>query len=145
MSEEIRIPEAVKLPEAELTQTDAEDDGERPQRDRMSDQMLRARGSAYRGLGSVGASLFGKPENAVQRSKNKLADLFETPQPEDNDIYTDDLFTVDSQDFELNTDISDLTRVSSDNIIGRPRSRRRQMFRRTEKPYNPPTSIGGVG
>ena len=80
-----------------------------------------------------------------------LSDLFETPQPDDHDIYTDDLTDVDTEDlFGGPEDMSDLTTVTSDQIYGAPMMSKaeRKMRRRARKLKHlrreNPTSMGGV-
>ena len=73
------------------------------------------------------------------KPKNDLADLFSVPAPEDNDMYVDDLIESPGED-----DMSDLTRVTNEDIMGTPRKRKvTRRFIRTNKPYNP-TSLGGM-
>ena len=93
------------------------------------------------------------PEEAVNevpepfKKRDSMADLFEVPQPEDNDMYVDDLVATPEED-----DISDLVDVSNEDIMGEPpplnKEREYKMpsrrVRRTSRPYNPPTSLGGM-
>ena len=76
-----------------------------------------------------------------RQPKNDLSDLFEGPDPEDNDIFSDDLFELDAED----DDLSDLFEVSREDIMGTP-PKRKVMFKRTSRPYRPapPTSMGGL-
>jgi len=85
--------------------------------------------------------------------EDELADLFEVPQPEDNDMRTDHLVEVPKEE-----DFSDLVEVSEADIMGddfpgtppsseepvqRPRPVRQ--FKRTPRRYPPPpTTMGGV-
>jgi hypothetical protein len=80
---------------------------------------------------------FGK---AIVPPKNALADLFEVPQENDNDIYTDDLLELPEDD-----NIQDLFNVSKEDIIGRPRTPKikKQKFIRTSKPNNL-LNMGGI-
>lgn len=82
----------------------------------------------------------------VQKRKNKLADLFEVPQAEDNDIYADDLTEITDEDIMGgDNDMSDLTNVSRDDIMGiSPEKRRARRFKRTNRPYQPPNSLRGI-
>ena len=81
-----------------------------------------------------------------------FSDLFETPQPDDHDIYTDDLTDVDTEDlFGGPSDMSDLTTVTADQIYGEPLMSKaeRKMRRRARKLKkirrdNPPMVIRGV-
>ncbi len=82
-----------------------------------------------------------KPEE-----KDELADLFEVPQPDDNDMTIDHLFLSEEED-----DMSDLTEVSTEDIMGeeeaKPAIKERRVarrFKRVPRRYTPPTSIGGL-
>ena len=75
-------------------------------------------------------------EMPVKKPKNDMADLFEVPQPEDNDIYVDDLLEIPEEG-----SYSDLTDVSKEDIIGKPRAKR---YKRTNKRYVQPSSLGGM-
>lgn len=75
-----------------------------------------------------------------------LAYMFEVPQPEDNDMYTEDLITVDEEE-----DISDLINVGGSDLIGdspypedKPKYRVTPRGRRVVRPYPPPTAMGGM-
>jgi len=60
-------------------------------------------------------------EEHVPRSRNDLSDLFEVPQPEDNDMTVDDLVSVDTTDVMGGPeDLSDLTDVSGEDVMGGP-------------------------
>jgi len=76
---------------------------------------------------------------------DELAELFEVPEPEDNDMFIDDLFEVDSEDED---DLSDLTSVSNEDVMGpapKPVQRRVvRRVRRTSRPYTPPSSMRGI-
>ena len=94
------------------------------------------------------------PQPEIEEPKSDIDDLFEVPQPEDNDIRTDHLVAAPEED-----DLSDLTdppeeEELSDLFTGeqpaeepeqvqRPPVRR---FIRTNRRYPPPpTSVQGVG
>ena len=98
-------------------------------------------------LGKVGDTLWGRPEPAKPSPANDMADLFEVPQSEDNDMYIDDLFEVPDEeldmDDDLDDDLSDLTSVSAEDVMGR-KPKPRMKFARTGKPYIPPVSMGGT-
>ena len=85
------------------------------------------------------------PEQLAKPASD-MSDLFEVPQPEDNDIFVDDLLELDpEEDMEDFDDLSDLTKVEMDDIMGRPpKQRPAQRFRRTNRPYSGPTSLGGI-
>lgn len=68
--------------------------------------------------------------------KDELDYLFEVPQAEDNDIYTDDLVELPEDE-----NLDDLFSVSNDDIMGAPPRKRK--IRRTMKRY-PPTGMGGM-
>lgn len=98
-------------------------------------------------LGRTGDVLWGREQKP--RHHSDLDDLFEVPDPEvDNDVYIDDLFEIDEDDleYEPEDDLSDLTRVTNEDVMGvAPRPRPPQRFRRTGRPYyNPPSSLGGT-
>lgn len=107
-------------------------------------------GGAARGLSSVAQkttpSLMLTPEGQIVQStesEDELADLFEVPQPEDNDINCDDLLELDDEDvFGGPEDMSDLLSVSREDIInGNDKPRPKHRLVRTNLPY-PPTIIG---
>jgi len=88
----------------------------------------------------------------VEPPKDELADLFEVPQPEDNDINCDDLVSFDDQDVAdllevddedvFGKDINDVISVSREDIMGtKPKSR--VHFVRTNKPL-PPSGLVGL-
>ncbi len=92
-------------------------------------------------LERTGRTLRGSPEPGPGRGRNDMSDLFEVPNEDDNDMYVDDLVEVDDDE-----DLSDLTRVTAEDVMGRPpRVRPRPtQFQRTSRPYDPPTSMGGT-
>jgi len=92
-----------------------------------------------RGLERVADEFYG--EEAPEKPKNDLSDLFEVPSETDNDMEVDDLFELDDYD-----DLSDLTRVTDEDIMGSPPKPkpRKVVYRRTGRHYTPPTSIGGI-
>ncbi len=90
------------------------------------------------------------PEEAIEpvepepKPKDELADLFEVPKPDDNDMVVDHL--IDAPEEE---DLSDLVEVSDEDIMGKlpPRKPKPvERFRRTSKRYipPPPTGIRGI-
>ena len=98
-------------------------------------------------LDRTGEALWGQKP----KSKNELSDLFEVPHPEDADMDTSDLFTVpDEDDHDMNIDdlvdgdLSDLTGVSQEDVMGRPPRPRKPKFRRTSKPYPTQSTMGGI-
>lgn len=93
---------------------------------------------------AAGNVLWGEPK--PEPPKNELDDMFAVPEPEDNDMYTDDLFEVEEEDVDLEDDLSDLTSVTDEDIMGAPPKPRPPVmrYRRTSKRYNPPTSMGGI-
>jgi len=71
--------------------------------------------------------------------KDELADMFEVPQPEDNDMVTDHLVELDEED-----DLSDLTAVSREDIMGTPPKPKYKIVRRGRRFLRrepPPTSL----
>lgn len=96
-------------------------------------------------LEKTGNAIFGEAQ--PKRKKNDLSDMFAVPQPEDNDMDTRDLFEAPDEDVDMDEDLSDLTRVNNDDIMGRPPRPRRVVqsrFKRTSREYIPPTSMGGM-
>ena len=83
-----------------------------------------------------------EPEPKPEQPASALDDLFEVPDEDDNDMYVDDLIAVDEEG-----DLSDLTRVTEEDIMGSPPRPRPSpvRYRRTGRRYIPPTSMGGVG
>lgn len=92
-----------------------------------------------------------EPEPKAEE-KGELDDLFEVPQPEDNDMVTDHLVELDEED-----DLSDLTSVSREDIMGEPYPgvpsveeevpiQRLRRVKRTGRRYypTPPPSLGGL-
>ena len=87
-------------------------------------------------------------EEHVPRSRNDLSDLFEVPQPEDNDMTVDDLVSVDTTDVMGGPeDLSDLTDVSGEDVMGTPPrpgvARRVRKVPRFYRRY-PPAGLGGM-
>jgi len=82
------------------------------------------------------------PSAEVEEEKDELADLFEVPKSEDNDMTTDHLVDVDEEE-----DLSDLTTVTEEDIIGSPPAVRKKKYRiaRPTRQSPPPTTLGGVG
>lgn len=78
----------------------------------------------------------GEPGSEEPESEpvDELADLFEVPQPEDNDIYTDDLLELDEEE-----GVGDLLTVSREDIIngGQAKPKPKVKLVRTGKPYYP--------
>lgn len=83
------------------------------------------------------------------KKKNNLSDLFEVPQPEDNDMATDHLFELEEEDvYGGDPDMSDLLEVTNEDVMGRQPERKvryklRPKGRRAIR-YIPPTSIQGM-
>lgn len=78
-----------------------------------------------------------------------LGHLFDVPHDEDNDMFTDDLVELYEEDvFGGSSDMSDLTDVSKEDIMGKPVAsrRRRKLMKRTNRPYiaPPPPTMGGM-
>jgi hypothetical protein len=74
-----------------------------------------------------------------QTNANDMSDLFEVPQEDDPDIYSDDLVELDDEDvMGGDSDMSDLTSVSREDVMGRPLKKRRR------PQQAPPPSMGGM-
>jgi hypothetical protein len=94
-----------------------------------------------------------EPEESPTREANgdDLADLFAPPKATDPEIQTDDLVSVDLDRDVMGGDLSDLTRVTDEDVMGidwgkpKPKPVRRivRRVRRTSKQYNSP-SLGGI-
>lgn len=72
---------------------------------------------------------------------HELDDLFEVPQPEDNDMYTDDLLAVDGEEA-----VGDLLEVTMEDIMGEaptPKDKAAPRYKRTAVRYSP-TGLTGV-
>ena len=93
-----------------------------------------------------------RPE--AQKSDDGISDLFEVDSNDD----TSDLVSVDLERDIIDGDLSDLTEVSEDDILGddlgqtdldyRPEPQRqisRRPTRRVVRRYVPPTNVGGIG
>lgn len=81
-------------------------------------------------------------EEVEEEKKDELADMFEVPQEDDNDMVTDHLVELDEED-----DLSDLTAVSREDIMGTPPKPRVRVTRRGKRFIRrepPPTSLRGV-
>ena len=122
-----------------------EPDAEEPQPVPEPPRSIRAPIPIMPALGRAGDVLWGQPEPKPEAPKNELSDLFEVPGEDDNDMYVDDLFEVDEEDLDMEDDLSDLTSVSREDVMGKKPTPRPQRFRRTQQPYSGPTSMGGVG
>lgn len=76
----------------------------------------------------------------VAKPKDDMSDLFEVPQPEDNDMVVDHLVEPPEEE-----DMSDLVDVSQEDLMGelpKPKPKPVARFRRTVKPYTPPPPTG---
>jgi len=112
-------------------------------------------GSAARSVGSAARGVVGGLSSATPRvvsnlsasspiyqqlyqqpveKEDDLSDLFEVPQEEDNDIYTDDLLELDEEE-----GVEDLLTVSQEDIMSGPRAKKKPTLKlvRTNKPYYP--------
>lgn len=134
--QDIEPPDGVATPEPAT---------EEPQPSPEPPRSIRAPIPIMPALGRTGDVLWGQSGQAPEKPKSDMDDLFEVPEEDDNDMYTDDLFEVDEEDVEFDDDLSDLTRVTEEDIMGKKPVPRPQQFRRTRRQYNPPASMGGVG
>ena len=75
--------------------------------------------------------------------KNELADLFEVPRAEDNDMYVDDLFDVPEEDLDMEDNLDDLTQVKREDVMGRP-PKKKVRYSRTLRPYNNQSIMGSI-
>ena len=95
------------------------------------------------------------PEPEVEE-EDELKDLFEVPQPEDNDMRTDIALDFDEEDIiGGDPDMSDLVDVPEEDIMGEPEPEGEEAERpivkkkkyRIVRPIRrepPPTSVGGI-
>ena len=82
------------------------------------------------------------PVEAEKDDSESLDDLFEGPQPEDNDIEVDDLLELDDSD--LDSDLEDVLGVNRGDVInGESKPKPKPRFRRTGKVYTPP-QLGSI-
>ena len=69
----------------------------------------------------------------VVESRDDMSDLFEVPEPEDNDINCDDLLELDEEE-----GVEDLLTVSHEDIVnGNDKPKPKPQLVRTNKPYPP--------
>lgn len=86
-----------------------------------------------------------KPEPVSEPPSDGIDDLFEVPQPEDNDMAIDHLIEVDEEE-----DISDLVDVSNEDIIGEAPEPPKKKYRivprgsRVIRRQPPPASMQGT-
>lgn len=92
----------------------------------------------------VDEEIIAREEAPKPKPKNDMSDLFEVPQPEDNDIYSEDLVSLDVDTDVMGGDLSSLTAVSNEDIIGRPPKPRYKIRRTGARRESPPVSFGGM-
>ena len=88
-----------------------------------------------------------EPENVEVKPKHKqdeLNSLFEVPQPDDNDMYVDDIVEAPGED-----NLDDLIDVSTDDLMGekpkaKPKYKISSRGRTSINRDNTPTSLGGM-
>ena len=73
------------------------------------------------------------------KPKNDMSDMFEVPQPEDNDMYVEDLVEAPGEE-----DMSDLMRVTNDDIMGTKRKKSYKITHSGRKSIQQPPSMGGM-
>ena len=85
---------------------------------------------------------FGSPLVVEPQPEDPLADIFEVPQPEDNDMYTDDLLSLGSEE-EVDDllEVGDLLEVKQEDIMGKAPAPR---FQRTRRPFLPTRGLRGI-
>lgn len=89
------------------------------------------------------------PSPTREANGDDLADLFEVPDEDDPDMQTRDLLEIDVDEDIIDGDLSDITAVSREDIMGRPLNPKvkpkPRMIRRLPKRYVPPPSgMGGM-
>ena len=117
---------------------------------RLAGGAVRSTGSALSGLGGMIASADEAPEKS-DPAADDLSDLFEGPQPEDNDMAIDHLVSMSDEDMDdvvgvpEEEDMDDLLDVSMEDVMGEAPAPK---VRRTGKPYiarwQPPEGMGGM-
>ena len=151
VEEEERVPEVDQVAETEGTEEAGDPRGAEDSDETDEEQssppvrapalpILSVVGQATEKTGDV---VWGKPGR-----KTGMEDMFAVPEMDDKDIYIADLFETDEQTVDLDTDLSDLTNVSMEDVMGpSPKPKPPTRYRRTTKPYDHdrPTSVGGVG
>ena len=102
-------------------------------------------------LGSIGEKIGGGLEDSTAPAGDDISDLFEGPQPEDNDVYVKDLVTVSEEDVfgDGGEDMSDLLEVDDEDIMGEeepenPPARRSVPRRPTITRRQPPSGLAGM-
>lgn len=77
-----------------------------------------------------------------EESEGDVDDLFEVPQLEDNDMRTDHLIDIDDPE-----DLSDLTAVTQEDVMGTP-PKQKPKYRLVRRPIRryppPPTTVRGI-
>ena len=88
---------------------------------------------------------FGSPLPVAETPEpepNELSDLFEVPQPEDNDMYVDDLVTMgEEEEVDDLLEVGDLLEVKQEDIMGRAPAPR---FPRVRRPFLPTRGLRGI-
>ena len=117
---------------------------------RLAGGAVRSTGSALSGIGGMIASADEVPEKS-DPAADDLGDLFEGPQPEDNDMAIDHLVSMSDEDMDdvvgvpEEEDMDDLLDVSMEDVMGEAPAPK---VRRTGKPYiarwQPPEGMGGM-
>ena len=101
-------------------------DEEQTQEETRAQQLARRLGMAVSSPARIEAA-------PVVESGDDMADLFEVPEPEDNDINCDDLLELDESE-----GVEDLLTVSHEDIVnGSDKPKPKVAFVRTSKPYVP--------
>ena len=108
---------------------------------RLAGGAVRSTGSALSGLGGlIAPAPSGEAPEREDPAADDLDDLFEGPQPEDNDMAIDHLVAVPDEE-----ELDDLLDVDAEDIMGEAPPPR---VRRTGRPYIPrglpPSGLGGM-
>ena len=137
--------------EDEVQTEEVQEEEEQSSRAQQAGEAVRRLGEqAGAGLSRLGAGLAATPGPArvspsgifavpsaptESAAENDLADLFEVPQPEDHDIYAEDLLELDPEE-----GVEDLLYVSRDDIMfgDRAKPKPRITPQRTSTPFVPP-------
>ena len=121
---------------------------------RFAGGAVRTTGSALSGLGRIivpSTPSFGEAPERDDPAADDLDDLFEGPQPEDNDMAIDHLVNISDEEMDdlvgvpEEEELDDLFNVPAEDIMGEAPPPR---VGRTSKPYiprrTPPAGMGGI-
>lgn len=87
-----------------------------------------------------------EPAKKGPQVNTDMDDLFEVPEEDDDDIYSEDLLELDNERDVMGGNMDDLFSVKEEDIMGRkPQPKTIKRIRRVRRPSgNQPTSMGGM-